>query len=69
MRDVVEERVAGAQRADRERADRRRRVAFDQHVVRGAEDAVGAEPDDELGEAVRAGDELAVGVDSAAAAH
>ena len=63
MRDVGQERVAGAQRADSKRADRRRRVAFHRHVVVGPEKTVGAEIGHQLGEAVRAWDEVAVGID------
>ena len=64
MRDVGQERVAGAQRADRERADRSRRVAFHQDVVCRLGNAVWAQTRYQLGEAVRAGDELAVGIDA-----
>ena len=63
MRDVGQEHVAGAQRADGKRADRSGRVAFHRHVVVGSEKAVGAEIGHQLGEAVRAGDEVAVGID------
>ncbi len=59
MRDVVEERVAGAHRVGE--ADRRRGISLDQHVVGGSGQAVGAHHH-HLREAVRAGDEVAVGV-------
>ncbi len=62
MRNVGQERMAGAERADSQRADRGSRVAFHRHVVGRAEQAVGAEIGHQLGEAVGAGDEVAVGV-------
>ena len=63
MRDVGQEHVAGAQRADGKRADRSRRIAFHRHIVVGSQKTVGAEIGHQLGKAVRAGDEVAVGVD------
>ena len=59
MRDVIEERVAGADRVDE--ADRRRRIALDQYVVGGSRQAVGPNHH-HLRKAVRAGDEVAVGI-------
>ncbi|MCY1299697.1 hypothetical protein D9M70_492360 [compost metagenome] len=63
MGDVGKEHVAGAQRADSGRTDRCGRIAFHQHIVRRVRQAIRAEVDHQLGEAIRAGDELAVRVD------
>ena len=62
MGNVVEEGMAGAHRAHRFRADRSERIAFDHDVIVGIEDVVAADADDDLGIAVRAGNELAVRV-------
>src|SRR5262249_59774344 len=54
MRNVDEELVACTQGADGGRANRRQWVTFYEHVVRSLGQAVRAEPDDKLGEAIRA---------------